>query len=84
LTDRIRDIVSAHAHLPVDVGTLRDDDDLYEVGMTSHASVNLMLAVEDQFDVEFPDELLTRSAFQSIASIRASLRSIGVREDEAG
>jgi acyl carrier protein len=84
LTDRIRDIVSAHAHLPVEVGTLRDDDDLYEVGMTSHASVNLMLAVEDQFDVEFPDELLTRSAFQSIASIRASLRSIGVREDEAG
>jgi acyl carrier protein len=84
LTDRIRDIVSAHAHLPVDVSTLRDEDDLYEVGMTSHASVNLMLAVEDQFDVEFPDELLTRSAFQSIASIRASLRSIGAGEDEAG
>ena len=42
--------------------------------MTSHASVNLMLALEDHFDVEFPDEMLTRSAFESISSIRSSAR----------
>jgi acyl carrier protein len=83
MSDPIREIVGAHAHLPVAVDALGDDDNLYESGMTSHASVNLMLAVEDHFDVEFPDELLTRSAFQSIASIRASLRSLGVDENGA-
>jgi acyl carrier protein len=46
--------------------------------MTSHASVNLMLALEDRFDVEFPDEMLTRTAFESVEAIRASLSSLGV------
>ena len=39
--------------------------------MTSHASVNVMLALEDAFDVEFPDEMLKRSVFESVASIAA-------------
>ena len=39
--------------------------------MTSHATVNLMLALEDEFDLEFPDELLRRD------SSRASRRSRG-------
>ena len=42
-------------------------------GMTSHASVNVMLALEDEFDVEFPDEMLKRSVFESIAAIAAAL-----------
>ena len=37
--------------------------------MSSHASVNVMLALEDSFDVEFPDSMLTRSAFASIGAI---------------
>ena len=64
---RIRHVVRDHARLTVDPWTLADSADLYDAGMTSHASVNLMLALEDEFDVEFPDELLTRSVFSSIA-----------------
>ena len=41
--------------------------------MTSHASVNLMLALEAEFDVEFPDAMLKRSVFQSVASIGAAV-----------
>ncbi len=37
-----------------------------------------MLAIEDAFDVEFPDELLTRATFQSVESIRIALESLGV------
>lgn len=44
--------------------------------MTSQASVNLMLGLEDAFDVEFPDRMLTRSVFESIASIRAALEEL--------
>jgi acyl carrier protein len=52
--DEIRQIVKDHGRLPVDVDTLAGDADLYEAGMTSHASVNVMLALEDRFGVEFP------------------------------
>jgi acyl carrier protein len=41
--------------------------------MTSHASVNLMLGLENEFDIEFPDRMLRRSVFESVASIRAAL-----------
>jgi len=69
----IRKIVAEHARLSVDVDTLADDADLYQAGMTSHASVNLMLALEDAFDIEFPDSMLKRSVFESIDAIAAAL-----------
>ena len=69
----IRSIVHEHARLNVNVATLADDASLYQAGMTSHASVNLMLALEEAFDVEFPERLLRRRTFESIASIAAAL-----------
>ena len=77
MTDRIRKVVANHARLGVDVSTLDDGADLYQAGMTSHASVNLMLALEDEFDIEFPDRLLKRSVFESVAAIRAALEELG-------
>jgi acyl carrier protein len=74
----VRAIVMEHGHLAVDVETLPDDASLYEAGMTSHASVNVMLALEDAFDVEFPDEMLKRSVFESVAAISAALRQLNV------
>jgi acyl carrier protein len=65
----IRDILARHGRLSVDVGTLRDDSDLYRAGLTSLATVNVMLALEEHFDVEFPDALLTRKSFASLESI---------------
>ena len=74
----VREIVKEHGRLSVDVDSLSDDDSLYEAGMTSHASVNVMLALEDAFDVEFPDEMLKRSVFESVASISAALAQLNV------
>jgi acyl carrier protein len=62
----------------VDVDALADDADLYEAGMTSHASVNLMLALEGAFDIEFPDSMLRRNVFESVSSIGDALRTLGV------
>jgi len=73
VTDEVRRIVKEHGRLPVDVDSLPADADLYEAGMTSHASVNVMLALEDSFDLEFPDHMLTRDAFESISAISAAL-----------
>jgi acyl carrier protein len=73
MTEEIRRILRENARLSTDVDTLSDDADLYQAGMTSHASVNVMLALEDAFDVEFPDSMLKRSVFESIAAIEAAV-----------
>jgi acyl carrier protein len=78
MTDEIRRVIKEHGRLPVDVDTLDDDADLFAAGMTSHASVNLMLGLEDAFDVEFPDHMLKRSVFESVSAIRAALEEIRV------
>jgi len=70
---RIRDVLRDHARLPVDVDTLDEHADLFQAGMSSHASVNVMLALEDTFDLEFPDRMLTRSVFESVAGIAAAI-----------
>jgi acyl carrier protein len=77
LDERIRAVLVEHARLAADAGGLAVDADLYQAGMSSHASVNVMLALESALDIEFPDALLKRSAFASIASIRAAILSIG-------
>jgi acyl carrier protein len=78
MEDRIRGVLREHGKLPVDISSLSDEDDLYNAGMTSHASVNVMLALEDAFDVEFPDNLLRKSTFASVSAIREALNSLGV------
>ncbi len=72
-TADIRAILAQHGRLTVPVDQLADDGDLYQAGLTSHASVNLMLALEDKFEVEFPERLLRRRAFGSVQSIRAAI-----------
>jgi acyl carrier protein len=73
---QIRQIIAAHGRLGVDVYTLDADADLYRNGMTSHASVNVMIGLEEEFDVEFSLDALRRSTFESIASIEAALRTL--------
>ena len=76
VTQRIRRVIRNHAHLPVDVDAVDDEMDLFQAGMTSHASVNVMLALESRFDVEFPDRMLRRGVFESVASIRTALEEL--------
>lgn len=76
MTDDIRAILKEHGRLSTPLDALRDDSDLYQAGMTSHASVNVMLALEGNFDIEFPDRMLTRETFDSIRSIRAAVEEL--------
>jgi acyl carrier protein len=76
IKEQIRQVINEHGHLSVDIETLDDNADLYQAGMTSHASVNVMIALEDTFDVEFLDAMLKRSVFESVASIAAALKEV--------
>jgi acyl carrier protein len=76
ITTKIRQILIEHGRLAKDVAAMPDDSDLYQAGMTSHASVNVMLALEGAFEVEFPDAMLRRSVFESVAAIRAAIEEL--------
>jgi acyl carrier protein len=76
MDEEIRQVLSQHGRLPVDIADLDDDADLYQAGMTSHASVSVMLALEDTFDFEFPESMLRKSTFESVTAIRAALSSL--------
>jgi acyl carrier protein len=72
----IREIIAQHARLRTDVSSLDDDADLYEAGLTSLSTVNLMLALEERFDVEFLDRMLKRRTFQSIRSLSEAIAEL--------
>lgn len=81
MNETIRDILTKHGNLPVAATDLADGADLYDAGLSSFASVQVMLALEEEFDVEFPEHLLNRKSFSSIEAIAAALSEIV--EDQA-
>ncbi|MDQ1196852.1 MULTISPECIES: acyl carrier protein [Agrobacterium] len=76
MNSTIRDVLAKFGQLPVSVDTIADDADLYAVGLSSFASVQLMLGLEEAFDIEFPDSMLNRKSFASIAAIETTVKAI--------
>lgn len=76
MNETIRALLAKLGGLPVAVDTLADDADLYAAGLSSFASVQLMLGLEEAFDMEFPDHLLNRKSFASITAIEATVATI--------
>ncbi len=79
--DRVRALLKTTGWLQTDIDTVADDADLYTAGLTSHATVTLMLALEEEFDVEFPDSLLRRRTFSSVEAIVEALTGIGAKKE---
>ncbi len=76
MNETIRGLLAKVGGLPVNVAELEDGADLYAAGLSSFASVQLMLAIEEAFDIEFPDSLLNRKSFSSIAAIETTVTQI--------
>jgi acyl carrier protein len=74
--DQIREIVQKHARLSVSAAELEQTSDLYAAGLTSLTTVHLMLALEDHFEVEFPDRMLSRKTFESLQSISEAVEEL--------
>jgi acyl carrier protein len=76
MKNALRRILSESARLDVPADTLADDADLYAAGLSSLATVHLMLAIEDEFGIEIPDRMLTRRLFSSIDSLAAAVTEL--------
>jgi len=76
MNGEIRALLAKLGGLPVSIDTIDDSGDLYAAGLSSFASVQLMLGLEEAFDIEFPDHLLNRKSFASIAAIENTVKTI--------
>jgi len=66
---QIREILAENGRLAVPVESLDEHADLFAAGLDSLAIVNVLMRLEEQFDIELPDDMLQRKSFSSIATI---------------
>jgi acyl carrier protein len=79
ITRAIVRVIAATTPLSREAVALGEGDDLYEAGLKSLAAVHLMLALEEEFGIEFPDSVLHRNAFSTIEHIRGIIAPLLVR-----
>ena len=86
MIDTIRQVIETYGNLRAPALMLTPDADLYAVGLTPFAAIQVTLALEETFDVEFPARMLRPQSFASINSIVAcldELRPLASRRLEA-
>ncbi len=76
IEEGVREVLAARAKIPIDVRHVDGSQSLYDMGMTSHATVKVMLGLEDHFEIEFPDEMLQRSIFDQIFRIVSAVEKL--------
>ena len=76
LENRVKQVIVSYAELGDNATNLKVDDDLFALGMSSRASVGVMLGLESEFDIEFPDAMLRKDVFMTIGAISQAIESI--------
>jgi acyl carrier protein len=74
--DRIAALVCAILEKRGAAHPVRRDDALSDCGISSLDMVNLMLAVETEFDLKIPDRDMTPSNFRTVARIEALIEKL--------
>lgn len=72
---RIREIARTRGRV-AQAASLPLDANLGDHGLTSHSAVSLMLELEDAFDVEFPDSMMTPQVFASLGSLAEAIQTL--------
>ncbi len=80
IRDRLLRLVAQILGKPDAADSVPPEARLSELGMSSIKMVNLMLAVETEFDLTIPQADITPENFRSVATVEALLaRLLGVR-----
>jgi acyl carrier protein len=69
----IRSLIDREARLALPAAEITPRADLYALGLTSFGAVCLLLAIEREFHVEWPQEMLKRETAGSIEAIVQAL-----------
>ncbi len=76
----IRRLVEEKAKLWTSAEELTLNSDLYRAGMKPFAAIQLMLALEEAFQIEFPTRMLNRQSMSSLEAIRSCIEKLREKE----
>lgn len=75
---KLRAIVRKHLRFVSKSEAIPDDKSLYELGLDSLTTVNLLLEIENSFGCTFPDSALNEHTFESFHALRAVVASLTI------
>ena len=74
--ESIRKVLAENGRLAVPAESLDSQADLFAVGLDSLAIVNVLMSLEERFDIELPDSMLSRRSFANIATIEGIVTTL--------
>lgn len=69
---KVRELVSENSGLQLS-DAFGDSDDLFAAGLQSLHCVRVLLAIEDDFEIEIPQDKIDRELFSSIDNLAAAV-----------
>lgn len=71
---KVRELVGENSGLALEDG-FQNSDDLFAAGLQSLHCVRVLLAIEDDFDIEIPQDKIDRELFSTIDNLAAAVTS---------
>ena len=79
MEETVRQILRTRGDLAIPVETLSAQANLFDAGLSSFGTVEVMIALEEHLGTSLPEHMLTRSTFQSIAALSAAAESLSTK-----
>jgi acyl carrier protein len=74
--NNVKEVMVEHLKHVDDSSLIGDDDELKTLGLDSMSAMNLMFDLEDAFEVEFDDSLMTPEVFKTARSLYEAVASL--------
>ena len=83
MLETIQRLIDEKGSLSIAARNLPRDADLYRAGLTPFSAIQVMLALEKEFNIEFPKWMLNRQSMSSIDAIAFRLGELQEQRSEA-
>ncbi|KKD39701.1 hypothetical protein WN50_01825 [Limnoraphis robusta CS-951] len=65
-----------HLKFVQSIDQIDDEADLNSLGLDSMSATNLMIDLEDEFNITFPDDLLTPETFRTVQTLNSAIQTL--------
>ncbi|MDC0662365.1 phosphopantetheine-binding protein [Marinobacter sp. SS21] len=76
IKEKIQQCLVEHLRMVSAAEDIDPNAELTTLGLTSMAATNLLIDLEDEFGVEFSDDLLTPEVFRTVASLETAIEGL--------
>jgi acyl carrier protein len=78
IEDRVKQVIIRKLSLEVDPDEIGDDDQLFGggMGLNSMATIEIIVGLEEEFEIEVPDEDLRVELFDSVKTMADYVRGV--------